>query len=119
MYDNSYFFQETLSFAPDKPYHLTLNTNFSGSSSLGYSGTFTQTPSSPTHTPGPNFEGSWLDITSDDEEDSVSRHIPLVRMRRKSSDTSAKNVASPSSRNPLSSLRDTFHLRRLTGRTTH
>ncbi|KAJ2607859.1 hypothetical protein H4S08_004673 [Coemansia sp. RSA 1365] len=119
MYDNSYFFQETISPATDKPYQLTLNSNLSGSSSIGFSGTFTQAPPSPSHTPGPNFEGSWLDIGSDDEEDSISRHITLVRMRRKNSDASTKNSTPSSYRNPLASFRDTFHLRRLTGRTAH
>ncbi|KAJ2613414.1 hypothetical protein H4S08_002217 [Coemansia sp. RSA 1365] len=117
MYDSSYFFQETLSFAPDKPYQLTLNTNLTGSGSLGFE-TFTQTPPSPSHKPSPNYEGSWLDITSDDEDDNTNRHMS-VTMRRKNSGSSARNIAPPPSRNPLSSLRDTFHLRRLTGRTTH
>ncbi|KAJ2701036.1 hypothetical protein H4R19_005437 [Coemansia spiralis] len=107
---------------------LALPSGASSSSSL-HSGEFPQLPLSPTtpeqtaflpgiarFSPGPNFQGSWLDLESDDEDGTTTRRATLVRTRRKSSGSSMKEAHS---RNPLAGFRElthrsSMHLRKLT-----
>ncbi|KAJ2766970.1 hypothetical protein IWQ57_004146 [Coemansia nantahalensis] len=65
---------------------------------------------SPGHSPGPNLQGSWLDIDSDTEDCSPAR--------RKSSGSSMKEAHL---RNPLAGIRElthrsSVHLRKLTAK---
>ncbi|KAJ1718179.1 hypothetical protein LPJ61_006775, partial [Coemansia biformis] len=112
---------------------LTLPSGASSASSL-HSGEFPQLPLSPTTleqaaflpgiarlSPSPNFEGSWLDIETDDEDDTFTRRSTLVRTPRKNSGSSMKDPSH--SRNPLAGIRElthrsSMHLRKLTVKMT-
>ncbi|KAJ2689878.1 hypothetical protein H4R19_006465 [Coemansia spiralis] len=72
-------------------------------------------PSLRSLSPGPNFQGSWLDIDSDNEDDAAARRGKPPRLNRKGSGTSLKD-AYP--RHPLATIREltrrgSMHLRRL------
>ncbi|KAJ2763106.1 hypothetical protein IWQ56_004904 [Coemansia nantahalensis] len=113
------------------PPQLALSSGASSAASL-HSGEFPLLPLSPTtleqaaflpgiarFSPGPNFQGSWLDLESDDE-DGFTRRATLVRTRRKNSGSSMKEA---SSRSPLAGFRElthrsSMHLRKLTVKMT-